>query len=244
MSVILNALRAKEAAKAGGYSRKPPSMSLFIADDEPRTQVNVVRMSALIVVLFASMIFAGFRVSALLFSSSNAGLPVQPKLPAVALVAPKVETTVTKEQAKALFDDGQIEEALAAYEKLAKANPKDAMILSDMGLILLKEDRLLAAETNLRDAIKLDPSCAECYNNLGLLATQKGRAVEAERHFTKAMDLKEDYADPYFNLAVLLEKNGDEAGAIAHFEDFLRHTSNKNSSVALQVKKHLAKLNS
>jgi protein O-GlcNAc transferase len=108
--------------------------------------------------------------------------------------------------------------------------------------ILMKQDRLLAAENYLREAIKFGPTCAECFNNMGLLATQKGRTVEAERHFMRAMDLKEDYADPYFNLAVLLEKNGDEAGAMAHFEDFLRHTSDKNSAIALEVKRHLAKL--
>lgn len=249
MSVILNALRAKEAAKNTANPRARAKEGLFIADDATRTAQNAIRLGILLFCLFSAIVFATFKLSALYFSASEFQQMPKPKLQSAPLASavaalPKPEPQVTLEQAKELLADGKMDESIAVYEKLAKLHPRDALILNDMGLILMKQDRSLEAEKRFRDAIAIKPNCAECFNSLGLLATQKGYSMQAERHFMKAMDLNDDYAEPYFNLAVLLEKNGDEAGAIAHFEDFLKHNKNKNSAVARQVKKHLTKLSS
>lgn len=240
MSVILNALRAKEAARAHRPNTRAAE-GLFVAGDEFRTKKNSTRLIVLLVALFVSMMFALVQLSTLFFAIP-AAVEAVPKVPqkVVAAVAP----VLTAQMAKALYSEGRVNEALAAFEKIIKARPNDALAINDMSLILMKQDRILEAEGHLREAIKIDANCAECYNSLGLIATQKGHAVEAERHFVRAMDLKESYAEPYFNLAVLFEKTGNEAGAIAHFEDFLKHTADKNSPVALQVRKHLAKLSS
>lgn len=242
MSVVLNALRAKEAAKTAGVSTGRAREGLFVAHDAQQTSRNSMRLGVLLFCLFSAIVFATFRLSALYFSTAT--LPAPKTVAPVVAVLPKTEPKVTLEQAQALLADGKVDESLAAYEKLAELNPKNAMILNHMGLILMKQDRGLEAEKRLTDAVALDPNCAQCYNSLGLLATSKGYTMQAERHFTTAMDLDSDYAEPYFNLAVLMEKNGDEGGAIANFEDFLKRTKNKNSPIARQVKKHLAKLNS
>jgi Flp pilus assembly protein TadD len=246
MSVVLNALRAKEAARTAARPSVRAQEGLFIANDMPRTSRNAKRLGVLLACLFLAIAFATFRLSALYFSA----LPQMPiaktQLAQVAAAVPALNAAspVTAEQAKALFSEGRLDESLAAFESLAKMNPKDASLRNNMALILMKQERSLEAENRLREAVAINPDCAECYNTLGLLATQKGYSMQAERHFMKAMDLNDDYAEPYFNLAVLLEKNGDEAGAIAHFEDFLKHTKNRESAIARQVKRHLQKLNS
>jgi len=244
MSVVLNALRAKEAARtAARPSARLAQEGLFVANDMPKTQKNAMRLGVLLACLFFAIVFATFRLSALYSSSSQ--VPAQAPVAQVAAVAAMpAAPAVTLEQAKALFADGKLDESLAAFESLAKAHPKDALLRNNMALILMKQERSLEAENRLREAVAMNPDCAECYNTLGLLATQKGFSMQAERHFMKAMDLNDDYAEPYFNLAVLLEKNGDEAGAVAHFEDFLKRTKNKESAIARQVKRHLQKLNS
>jgi|GEM_PF-2872521 len=255
MSVVLNALRAKEAARTAGVSTSRAREGLFVAHDARQTSRNSIRLGVLLFCLFAAIVFATFRLSALYFSTAQGTLLAPKAVAPVIAVLPKAvepakaepptaEPQVTLQQAQALLADGKVDESLAAYEKLAKLHPKDATILNQMGLILMKQDRGLEAEKRLSEAVALNPNCAECYNSLGLLATSKGYTLQAERHFTTALDLDGDYAEPYFNLAVLLEKNGDEGGAIANFEDFLKRTKNKNSPIARQVKKHLAKLNS
>lgn len=238
MSVILNALRSKEAAKAA-QEKMGPKEGLFFGVPRTETRSFGSRISVLLIILFAASIFAFVRFAFHTEAAPSAQPLSEMALPKAGLAA---KPAVDLAGAKALFAQNRLDESLKAYEQLLKAAPANALLMNDMGLILLKQGRVLEAEGRFQSAIKSNPQCAECYNNLGLLATQSGRLVDAEQSLKTAIALKAGYADPYFNLGVVYEKLGEPVKAIASFHSFLKVAPASQAAVVSQVKNHIASM--
>lgn len=237
MSVILDALRSKEAANSA-TERLWPKEGLFVDVEKKASLSPGTRISILLVVLCAGTAFAVVRLSAMYFVTATQATPMAavPVVASAPMVATKPEPIPDINLAKAFFAAGQLDESFAIYEQLHKMEPTNPMVLNDMGFILMKQNRVLEAESLLQEAISVAPDCAECFNNLGMLSTQMGRIAQAEKYLMRAIEINEIYAEPHFNLAVLLRKAGDEKSAMLHFEDYLKWTPNKSSQLAQQVR--------
>lgn len=239
MSVILNALRSREDIKAT-HDKIKPREGFFFAPEKSSSTSRATRLSILVIILFAASTFAIVRVSIRFLAVPQTVVTQAAPLSDLKLPAPGMDSDLNA--AKALFSQNRLDESLAAYEKLLKASPSDAMLLNDAGLVLLKQDRIVEAESRLKSALQADPKCSECYNNLGLLATRKGQMSEAEEYLKMAIALKKTYPDPYFNLAVLFERAGDKENAKTYFSEFLKVAPNQQAAIVLRVKEHLTKL--
>jgi tetratricopeptide (TPR) repeat protein len=158
-----------------------------------------------------------------------------------AVVSPIAEEplSVTMEKAATLYQQNRLDESLQLYQKAVGKNPDNARLHNDIGLIMTKKGLYADAEKQLLLAVSLAPDCAECQNNLGYLKTLVGQTIEAEQCFIRAINLNADYADPYFNLGVLYEKNGDIGNALSAYQEFTRHSPDKNSLMFLQVENRI-----
>jgi len=146
------------------------------------------------------------------------------------------------EKARMLFDNNQIDDSIAVYEKLIKSSPKDVSAINDIGVLYMKKQKFRESEEHLKRSVELDPSCVVCLNNLGYLQTLQGNRKDAELTLKKAIALKSDYLDPYFNLGVLYEKNGDLARSAEAYREYLNHSKDPTSLFNLKLKEHLNSL--
>lgn len=248
MSVILNALRSKESGQTNKRNVFPKE-GLFVDSQHDEKMSSQSRIGILAAILFSATIFAVVRVGSIGYlappSELAAVTPKQESKVVSSAVAAVVATALIANQpgdldaAKELLAEKKFGESLAIYERLIVTDPSNASILNDMGFILMKQSRMLEAESRLKAAVAADKKCAECFNNLGMLSTQLGRLNEAQDFLMRAIEVNPSYPDAHFNLAVMLQKSGDKIAAMAHFEDFLSLTPLKSAPVAIEVRKML-----
>lgn len=100
----------------------------------------------------------------------------------------------------------RLHEDLAAEENYKKALQLDyevAKTSNNLGVILLKNNRLNESEKNFLKALELEPDYPDVYNNLGLLMERKGKTQTAKAFYRKAISLKPDFIGAYNNLGIL-----------------------------------------
>lgn len=119
------------------------------------------------------------------------------------------------------FKQGNLAEALAAFQLEEKDNPKDPIVHSWIGFVQFKQARYDDAIKSLNRSVQLGPNNADTYNNLGnayLADGQTDAAIEAYRQAVELIkDRPEKNADPYYNLGNALVKKGDLEGALDAF---------------------------
>ena len=77
--------------------------------------------------------------------------------------------------------------ALGEFQAATEENPKDALILDDMGICYEKAGNLDAAQEKLKQAIAMYPDVVwDPYLHLGYIYSQTNRLSEAEKAFQKA----------------------------------------------------------
>ncbi len=91
--------------------------------------------------------------------------------------------------AEDLLEHGDYKAAEPELAGLAKANPKDAHILFDLGFTQEHNDEDEAAANAYAAAIAADPNLAEPQVALGLLKARTGQATEARLYLTNAVKL-------------------------------------------------------
>ncbi len=249
MSVILKALRSQQEEQRAEETTAHEGLFLgksgFLKKNASSTK-RLWLLSALLLAMAAATttlwVWNRWQTEQVAeMSSKPKTAPPQARLPSVAVPLP-TNPSVDLEQAKNLFENGQLDASLKLYQQALEQNPDSATIHNDLGLVFLRKELFSSSEKHFSRALELDGNCAECFNNLGYLKTVTGETIEAETYLKKALSLKKDYADPYFNLAVLYEKNGDLGSAVNHYQAFLKRSDNDNSQLALQIKQHLQKL--
>ncbi len=117
----------------------------------------------------------------------------------------------------ALQVQGELEEALAAYEKALTLQPKNADIHFNAGSVLAKLERYDDADHCYRRALALQPALADAHNNLGLVQQRLGKPAQAEKSYREAIRISPGYAEAHSNLGNLLRDRGNFGEAIASF---------------------------
>jgi tetratricopeptide (TPR) repeat protein len=85
-----------------------------------------------------------------------------------------------------LMEAGEFDLALKAYLRAAAEQGINVDVLSALGSVNLKLDRLGQAEQILRRAIKEDPTFVPALNNLGVVLMEQGKPAEARLIFQQA----------------------------------------------------------
>ena len=105
-----------------------------------------------------------------------------------------------------LKDQGNLEEAMEAFNKALSLKPDYAEAYNNMGITLQDQGKLEEATTSFNKALSLKPDYAEAYNNMGITLKDQGKLEEAMEAYNKVLALKPDYAEAWSNGAEALEK--------------------------------------
>ena len=110
------------------------------------------------------------------------------------------------------------EEAEACYRKAIALEPRFAPAYTNLGALLVKQDRYQEAHDLLQSAIALDPENIDAYNNLGLAHRKLGNLSEAFSAYRVALEKNPSSAGIWHNLGLLYEEGNRSAEAMDCFK--------------------------
>ncbi|MBF0450623.1 MAG: tetratricopeptide repeat protein [Candidatus Magnetomorum sp.] len=122
------------------------------------------------------------------------------------------------EQGIQLLGKGQIDKALACFEKAIQLDSEHAHAFCNMGRIYYEKGQWETAVEYFQKSIAILPSLPESFSNLGLAFHRLYRMDEAIAAYQKALSLKPDYAIACHNMAFTLEKLGRLRESINWYE--------------------------
>jgi tetratricopeptide (TPR) repeat protein/serine/threonine protein kinase len=94
---------------------------------------------------------------------------------------------------EALFQKGQLDEAVVHYKKAIELDPKYVVAHHNLGFALKKQGKPDEAVVYYKKAVELDPKDAIVHTNLGDVLREQGKLVEAVAEYREAVRLKPDY---------------------------------------------------
>lgn len=113
--------------------------------------------------------------------------------------------------------EGDFVAAERDYRQILALDPKHALSLSNLGVILGRRGDLAEAVTAAEAATSADPNLAVAHFNLGNLYRRVGRAADAVRSYQRVVQLTPGFAQGYLNLGIALGELGDWLAALEHF---------------------------
>ncbi|MHA1368401.1 MAG: tetratricopeptide repeat protein [Promethearchaeota archaeon] len=96
-------------------------------------------------------------------------------------------------------------------------DPTASKVLTNMGMIALKNNDLKKAETFLLKALEFDDKNSFSLNNLGLLHEMKGNIKKAIEYYKQASIINPNDHEIWYNLGNLLGKTGDKGARLFCF---------------------------
>lgn len=111
--------------------------------------------------------------------------------------------------------------ALELYQKLLALNPKNAVALNNMGVILKEMGQLGKAGDHLRKAIDLDPGYDKAHTNLGVVLQLQEQPQEAIESHLRALAINDKSWESAVNLGLIFWSEGDLESAKRFFSKAL-----------------------
>ncbi len=121
-----------------------------------------------------------------------------------------------------LLQKGNVEEAIAHFQKALQIYPDYAGAHNNLGNALIKKGSVDEAIAHYQRALQITPDSAEAHNNLGNALIRKGSVDEAIAHYQKALQITPDSAEAHYNLGNALLQKGKVDEAITHFQKALQ----------------------
>ena len=106
-------------------------------------------------------------------------------------------------------DAGRYDEALSALQAALRADPADAVMYSEAGIVCLAASRIELAVDCFERAIGLCPEFAVAHYNLGAALERQGRTAAAVQALRRTIALAPDLGAAYSRLGNLLHALGD-----------------------------------
>ena len=121
-------------------------------------------------------------------------------------VSPDLQPLAT--QAEESFHRNRYNEAEDAYRKLLAREPKNPYLLSNQGVVLLRENKLKSAEVDLRKAVNADPKDAFSQSMLGIVYYRMHQYDNAIACLTQAIQLDPKSATAHNYLGITSSQKG------------------------------------
>jgi len=121
----------------------------------------------------------------------------------------------------ALVTKGQVDEAMAQYQKALEIDPNSFEAHDNLGIALAQEGRVDEAMVQFQKTLKIDPNFAEAYRNLGTALVTKGQMNEAMAQFQKSLEIDPNSVEAHDNLGIALAQEGRVDEAMAQFQKSL-----------------------
>jgi tetratricopeptide (TPR) repeat protein len=121
----------------------------------------------------------------------------------------------------ALFQKGQVDEAIAHYQKALAIQPDHAKAHYNLGNALAGQSKLDEAIVEFQKASAIQPDQPEVLNNLAIALLRNGQVDEAIIQFQKTLAIQPGLAGAHNNLGAALFKKGRVNEAINSFQKAL-----------------------
>jgi len=133
------------------------------------------------------------------------------------------------------FEEGQMDEAIAAYQKAIKDYPSFRRAHRNLAVALVRKSELDQALPHLLDAIRLGDSEGATYGLLGYCRLQRGEWASALQAYRLAQVSEPDTVDWKAGIAQCLQNlnSGDEAAAL--LDEVIRQRPLESSYAVLQA---------
>src|SRR6266567_2305233 len=112
---------------------------------------------------------------------------------------------------------GDLDGAIADYDRAIQLDPKDAAIYNNRGLAKQEKSDLDGAIADYNRVIELDPKFAKAYCDRGVAERRKGDLDGAITDYNRTIELDPKYAIAYLNRGNAKDDKGDLDGAIADY---------------------------
>ena len=122
----------------------------------------------------------------------------------------------------ALAGRGQVDEAIAHYQKALEIKPDSRKPTTTSATSLAARGQVDEAIAQYQKALEIKPDYTEAHSNLGNLLAIRGQIDAAMPHLRKAMEIKPDNAKTRFILGVLLEQQDKTADAVIQWRETIR----------------------
>jgi len=122
----------------------------------------------------------------------------------------------------ALFQKGDVDEAITQFQKALQINPDYAGAHNNLGNALLQKGDVDEALAHFQKALQIKPDYADAYYNIGNVLLQKGDVDEAIANYQQALQIKPDDAEAHNNLGNALLQKGKMDEAITHYQQALQ----------------------
>jgi tetratricopeptide (TPR) repeat protein len=136
-------------------------------------------------------------------------------------------------RARALARRGELEPALALFEKLLESHPRSGFLRADYGYWLIKAKRYEQASEALKQAQDLQEDTTSVALNLGAALRRMGDAQAAEAAFRHALQLNPGHLDARLALAQLFRRQGKMKEALTLLKQAASAGSNEGRARAL-----------
>lgn len=114
-------------------------------------------------------------------------------------------------------DAGDLEAAIAAYQKAIELRPGYHAAENNLGLALIAAGRLDQAEQRYKEVLARAPTYAAGWVNLGKLYSQRKMYPEAIQAYQQALQAKPDYSRALLDLGVAYARSGRSDEALATY---------------------------
>lgn len=116
---------------------------------------------------------------------------------------------------------GAAEQALHGMAMAARFNPDDGETLSNLGLLLMRANRLDEAEITLRRALAQQPDNADAHNHLAITLAELGRLPEAQASASAALAISPHHERASITYALVLQSQSRLTEAVAAYRALL-----------------------
>jgi predicted TPR repeat methyltransferase len=138
------------------------------------------------------------------------------------------------------FDQGNFDDAAAAYQQAHERAPEDPDILYNLAITFKNQGKILDAAANYEELLSLFPEDTDASYNLGIIYKEMGDKEKAITCFKKIISQDASYLPAYNHLAHLYHKAGDIDKAIPCYQQVIRldpsHTAARHMLASLQGK--------
>ena len=155
------------------------------------------------------------------FSVSAAAPGAAEVSPPAAVSAPAPDLSRAIQEARALHQQGQLQEAEQRYREVLEREPRHFAALHYLGAVRGQQGDPEDAIRLLKLALDVRPRSAEAHCNLGVTLARLNRHAEALPSFDQALAIHPDYPDALNGRAVTLVALSRHAEAIASYDRLL-----------------------
>ncbi|MBF0195352.1 MAG: tetratricopeptide repeat protein [Magnetococcales bacterium] len=122
------------------------------------------------------------------------------------------------QKAVSFHQSGKLEKAILWYKKSIKAQPDNAVALSNMGFALQAFGKLDEAVDSCQKAVTIQPNYAQGHSNLGNALKEQGKFDEASLSYIKAIAIKPDFIEAHYNLGNVYQEQAKYDDAVASYK--------------------------